>query len=342
MASSCWVYLRFRGRQIWERIGPSLTVAREQEALIRARLVEEDYTPVDKATRLQTLFEKSYLPWAKREKKSWKSDELRFKRHILPFFGNRKIKDIKPTHIEALKEKRIKEGAKNATVNRDLALLKTIYNKAMKWELYQGKNPVILAGMLPEDNEHVARSLTESEAERLLREVPLETKPIIEFAIATGLRKSNILNMKWDQIDRGNRIIYLPKTKSGKALQLPLNDWALEILKGVPRHIRSPYVFCKLDGKPYRDIRGGFKNALKRANLDTSIRLHDLRHTYGSWMAARGVPTSILKDLLGHSTLVMVDRYTHMGHQTLLDMANRMTRPSGKPANHIANKKKEK
>jgi integrase len=333
-----WVYLRYRGRQIWERIGPSLTVAREQEKLLRARLVSDEYAPANKTTRIQLFFERSFLPWAKREKKSWKNDERRFKLHILPAFGNHKLKDIRPTQVETFKEARIKEGAKNATVNRDLALLKTIFNKATKWGLYQGQNPVSLAGMLPENNEHIARCLTEEEFEKLFNELPRETKPIFEFAIATGARIGNILNLKWDQIDKVSRIIYLPKTKSGKALKLPLNDWALEILNSIFRHIRSPYVFCRLDGKHYKDIRGGFKNALKRAKLDTTIRIHDLRHTYASWMAAKGTPTSILKDLLGHSTLAMVNRYTHLGHQTLLEMANRMTPPFGKSANHIANK----
>jgi integrase len=336
-----WVYLRYRGRQIWERIGPSLTVARDQERLIRARLVSDDYASTVKATKLESFFDKHFLPWAKREKDSWQKDASRFMNHILQFFGNCRMRSITPFQVERFKEVRIGEGAKNSTVNRDLALLKSMFNKAARWGLYQGQNPVSAAGMLPEDNAHVARCLGEEEAERLLGELPGETKPIFEFLLATGLRVSNVLNLTWEQIDKANRIIHLYKMKSGRAIMLPLNDWALEILDNIPRHIRSSYVFCKLEGQPYRDIRGGFKNALRRAKLDTNIRIHDLRHTYASWQVARGTPTSILRDLLDHTSLAMTSRYSHVGHKTLLEMANRITRPSGKAANQLANKNDE-
>ena len=211
-------------------------------------------------------------------------------------------------------------------------------NKAIRWGFYHGVNPVFLAGMLPENNEHVARALTESEAIKLLDKLPAETKPIFEFSLATGIRIGNVLSLRWSQIDRDNLIIKLPKTKNKKAIQLPLNDWALDILKIVPRHIKSPYVFCKLNGEHYKDVRQGFKNALKNAGLDTTIRIHDLRHTFATWAASKGTPTSVLKDLLGHSTLAMVSRYSHVGHQTLVEMANKITRPFGKDANQCANK----
>jgi integrase len=252
------------------------------------------------------------------------------------------MKDLKPAQVEQFKRERLAEGAKNSTVNRDLALLKTMFNKAAKWEMLNCRNPVSIAGMLPENNLHVARSLTEEEAQRLLAELPGETRPAIEFMLATGIRKDNVLSLEWEQIDRPNRIVVLPKTKSGKPLRIPLNDWALEILKQVPRHLRSSYVFCKpATGGRYQDVRGGFKAALVRAELDPTIRIHDLRHTCASWLADKGVPTSVLKDLLGHSTLAMVSRYSHLGHDILLEMSNKISRPSGKDANQPANKASE-
>jgi integrase len=245
---------------------------------------------------------------------------------------------IKPARVEQFKAERLKTGAKNSTVNRDLALLKTIFNKAARWGKFNGQNPVSLAGMLPENNLHVARALSEDEWLRLRDELPSETRPAIEFMLATGIRKDNVLSLKWDQVDRANRIINLPNTKSGKPLRIPLNDWAAEILEQAPRHLRSPYIFFRpCNGKRFTDLRQGFKAALVRAELDPSIRIHDLRHTCASWLAAKGVPTSVLKDLLGHSTLAMVSRYSHLGHETLLDMSNKIARPFGKDANQCAN-----
>lgn len=332
-----WVYLRYRGRQVWKRIGCSLTVARTQEADLRAKLVKDEYTPPEKATKLNDFFTKNYLPWAKREKRSADKDESRFSNHILPFFGNCKIKDIKPARIEEFKTLRTGEGSKNATVNRDLALLKTVFNKAKRWGLYKGDNPVSACGMLPENNEHVARCLSDDELAKLLPELPGETKAIFEFAVASGLRIGNIYSLQWSMVDRRNRVITLPKTKNGRPLMIPLNDWANSILDTIPRHARSPYVFCRLDGKPYRNCTRGFKNALARAKLDTTYRIHDLRHTFATRLAIRGVPTGILKDLMGHSSLQMVQRYSHIGQQTLLEMSNRVSAPFGKQSNQCAN-----
>ena len=87
-------------------------------------------------------------------------------------------------------------------------------------------------------------------------------------------------------------------------------------------------MFCRIDGKPFKDIRGGFKNALKRAGLDSSIRIHDLRHTFASWMIASGAPTSVVKDMGA-----MVSRYTHLGHRTLFDVANKIMKPSEESGN---------
>jgi integrase len=142
-------------------------------------------------------------------------------------------------------------------------------NKAAKRGKFNGRNPVSLAGMLPENNLHVARALSEEEAARLLAELPSETRPAIEFMLATGIRKDNVLSLRWDQVDRTNRVITLPKTKSGKPLRIPLNDWAADILQQVPRHLHSHYIFCHLhDGKRFTDVRHGFKGALIRAGLD--------------------------------------------------------------------------
>jgi len=204
-----WVYLRYRGKQVWERIGPNLTMAREQEARTRAQLVDDEYrSAVDKRTKLKDFFEKDFLPWAKREKKTWEKDQRNFKIHILKYFGEHiKFQDIAVEHVEAFKGFRLSEKAKPATVNKDLALLKTIYNKAAKWGKYRGQNPVSLAGLLPERNEHVAQFLSEENANKLLNALPAETRPIFEFCLATGIRIGNVLNLRWDQIDTANRII---------------------------------------------------------------------------------------------------------------------------------------
>jgi integrase len=186
--------------------------------------------------------------------------------------------------------------------------------------------------MLHENNEHVAKAMTDAEIEKLLPELPAETRPIFEFCLATGLRIGNVLNLTWQQIDRQAKTISIPKTKSGKPLVIPLNDWAADVIKDVIRHVRSPYVFCKLNGKHYKVIHHGFKAACVRAGIG-KYRIHDLRHTAATRLAASGVSTTGLKDLLGHSTLAMVQRYSHMGQQALQEMSNKNIRPFGNLSN---------
>jgi len=121
-------------------------------------------------------------------------------------------------------------------------------------------------------------------------------------------------------------------TKGKKELVLPLSNWAFKILQEQPRHIRSPYVFCRPDGKPYSHIHDGFKAALKRAGLPSRIRIHDLRHTFASWAIQAGIDIRTLKDLLGHTTLTMVLRYAHLSLEHKRQAVNLVTLDETKEA----------
>ncbi len=187
---------------------------------------------------------------------------------------------------------------------------------AEKWGFIQS-NPVKQVRFFQENRDRWY-FLTKEEARRLLDNLPLETRPLFEFLLATGLRLGNVLRLRWDQIDLKQSILWIEasSTKGKRELVLPLSLWALRILKSVPRHIRSPYVFCHDDGKPYSYPYDGFKAALKRAGLPTTIRIHDLRHTYASWAIQAGVNLGVLKELLGHASLEMVMRYAHLDLET--------------------------
>ena len=325
-----WVYVKLKKKQAWERIGPSLTIARERERTFRKEIEEKRY--LAKHETLIDFYTDVFLPYSKREKRSYGSDEYHFV-HVVKHFGaDTRLTDITPEDVENYKEIRTQEGRKNATVNRELALLRAIINKADKMGRFIGKNPV--SKLLPENNSHIARSLSEDEARKLFAELNADTKPVFEFALATGIRIGNIMTMKWTQIDMAHRMIHLPLTKSGRAITIPINNWAVDIVKKLARHIKSPYVFVKVDGTPYKNLHHGFKAALKRAGMDTTIRIHDLRHSAATWLAASGVPTAVLKDLLGHSSMAMVARYQHTGHATMLEMANKITSPFGNVSNN--------
>ncbi len=335
-----WVdYWDQNRRRRRERIGASKAAAEARWAEIRKAKVEGRYVPSKREGLIlfSEFWEKHYIPFcAEHNRPKWlerKQDVYRV--YLREFFGSLPLRDITTYKIEIYKRKRLDQGAAPATVNRGLAILKHAFSQAVLWGLCK-ENPVKAVKMLSEDRERW-RFLTKEEAQRLLENLWPETRPIFEFLLATGLRRGNVLNLRWDQVDLKNRTLRIPSSssKGGKELVLPLSDWAMEILTRIPRHISSPYVFCKPSGEPWKAISKGFKSALKRAGLDPSIRIHDLRHTYASWAIQAGVDLALLKELLGHSTLAMVLRYAHLDQTSKLEAANKIKPPSAPADRHL-------
>ena len=329
-----WVdYYDQDGRRRRERIGPSKMAAEARWAEIRRLKAEAEQIPSKKAAliRFSDFWEKTYYPWVlQNNSPSW-AERKRFiyEAHLRPYFGDLTLREITSSVIEDYKNTRLSEGAAPGTVNRELAVLKHAFSLAQKRGVYTKENPVKSVTMFQENKDRW-RFLTREEAQRLLDATPPATRPIFEFLLATGLRLGNVLNLRWDQVDLKRGTIRIPasSTKAKKELILPLSDWALDVLRGHPRHISSPYVFCKSSGRPYKDVRTGFKRALKRAGLDPSIRIHDLRHTFASWAIQDGVDLALLKELLGHSTLVMVLRYAHLDTKTLREGLQKIRFPA--------------
>ena len=313
-----WIeYYDLEGKRRRERIGPSKEAAEARLAEIKRLKAEGRFIPgrFQGNIRLGEFYLKHYLPYCeKHNRPKWvgrKKDVLQL--FFKPFFGlETRLKDVTPAKIESYKQWRLSHGVKGPTINRELSILKNFFSLAEKWG-FVDSNPVKKVQLF-EENKDRWRFLTKREARRLLENLPYETRPIFEFLLATGLRLLNVLRLRWDQIDlqKGTLKIESTATKGKRELILPLSEWALRILKNQPRHIRSPYVFCRPDGKPYSHIYEGFKSALKRAGLPKSIRIHDLRHTFASWALEAGVDIGTLKELLGHATLEMVLRYAHL------------------------------
>ena len=133
----------------------------------------------------------------------------------------------------------------------------------------------------------------------------------ISFAINTGLRKGEMQNLKWHDVDYRQRLIGVHDTKNGESRYIPINQVAKNILLSTPKHPESPYVFCKrTNGKTY-NFRKGFETALKKADIK-NFRWHDLRHTFASHLIMAGVDLNTVRELLGHKSLDMTLRYAHL------------------------------
>ncbi|MDP3042040.1 MAG: site-specific integrase [Candidatus Omnitrophota bacterium] len=161
-----------------------------------------------------------------------------------------------------------------------------------------------------EDNQRT-RYLEKEEIAKFLKYCAGNIKPVAVVALNTGMRKSEILNLKWHDIDFKGDIIYLLKTKNNNKREIPMNDAVKTALIKVKRHPESQYIFCGKNGKPMQNIRKSFFTALKKAGI-INFRFHDLRHTFASQLVTFGVDLNTVRELLGHKSLEMTLRYSHL------------------------------
>ena len=125
------------------------------------------------------------------------------------------------------------------------------------------------------------------------------------------MRKGEILSLKWVDVDLRNRVISILNSKNNEKREIPVNEDLFQALLRVRKNLESPYVFCNEDGVPYKDVKTGFKGALKRAKI-SNFRFHDLRHTFASRLAMKGVDIKTVQELLGHKDVRMTLRYSHL------------------------------
>ncbi|MBM3252801.1 MAG: hypothetical protein FJZ16_00920 [Candidatus Omnitrophica bacterium] len=241
--------------------------------------------------------------------KGWARKELVNINRLKQFFTGKYLHEITPQLIEKFKADRLKEVSPS-TVNKGLSCLRSIFNKAIDWGRFQGKNPVSKVGLLKVDNKRL-RYLEKEEIPILLNNCSTHIKPLVIVALNTGMRKSELFNLKWQDIDCKRDTIQLLKTKNNKPRHIPMNELVKTTLIAVRKHPESPYVFTNRQGKPFVDIKRSFTTALKKSGIK-DFRFHDLRHTFASQLVMNGVDLNTVRELLGHSSLEMTLRYAHL------------------------------
>lgn len=276
-----------------------------------AESFDNDYSP-NRTKKLNfTEISELYLEnYSKPNKKSWKCDYYNLEAHLKPFFGKLELNNITPLLIEKYRAERLKTGVEKSTTNRELALLKKMFNLAIDWG-YLKENPVRKVKIYSEKDNIKERVLSEEEEKKLLKESTDHLKPIIITALNTGMRRGEVLNLKWDQVNLKERFILVLNTKSSKRRIVPINDLLYEVLHDLKKSTDSDYVFPNPEtGKPLKTVRRGFENACRRAGIK-NMRFHDLRHTFGSRLIREGVDIVTVQNLLGHHSITITQRYTH-------------------------------
>lgn len=307
----------------------------EARALARRKLAEvamggDPFTGKSEilSPTLEAFAANDYIPYVKTYKKSWEMDISRIRNHLLPYFGAVRMKDIEKRDVVQLINDQL-PIYKPGSINRVIILLRYIFNLAIKWEVHGVfRNPTAGIPLLKENNQ-VERFLSAEEAKALLIAIKASKNPmlqhIVSMLILTGARKREVLDAKWEDFDIERKSWRIPNTKAGKARIVPLSDTAIVVLMKLRKKKRSPYAFANpVSLKPYKSIYYSWHTARKMAGL-SDVRMHDLRHSFASFLVNAGRSLYEVQILLGHTQIKTTQRYAHLSTTSLRSASNEVS-----------------
>lgn len=331
-------YFRYKdssGSNRYRRLGTtrdmSLLDART-EAYAVYRLLRDGKNPDDlpefgsdsRPMTLKAFATEQYLPQAKLKKRSWEMDVRLLNTHILPAFKERCMEDIREFELVKWQNSLRENGLAPATCNRVLSLMKYLFNCATRWGvLPHDKNPAVEVTPFP-DNGARERFLTSEEAGALLRELDKRGEQpaalAVKLLLHTGARKNEILGARWEDVDMERRILTVPLSKSGKTRHIPLSDEALKVLRRLSR--ASAWLFPSPRGEGhFSDLYYFWKEVRQSLGLE-DVRIHDLRHSFASFLVGAGRSLYEVQKILGHYDPKVTMRYAHLSHASLVEAAN--------------------
>jgi integrase len=245
---------------------------------------------------------------------------LRFKR----FFGNRPLVSVTAELIgEYVQERRSRDHVKPRTTNRDLQLLKLMFNRvidAKRWAKVL-ENPVCYVKLASETDQRV-RYLDQEEIRSLIDACDEHIRPIVLTALRTGMRRGELFNLRWSDVNLKKRFLFIRQSKNGEGRHVPISDDLARVMISLKSRAKRGHVFpsylprrgSRASGdatQPFVDIKNSFRQALKAAGI-RDFRFHHLRHTFASHLVMQGVDLNTVRELLGHKGLQMTLRYAHL------------------------------
>jgi len=245
-------------------------------------------------------------------------------RHLKRLLGDLPLAEIRYALVEEYRESRRREGVATATVNRELAILSSLFTSALRRGTIES-HPMRGLVKQPRLRNVRFRVLTEPEQVRLMEAAAKIDERLpepylylavlipLDSGIRPGKEPGCVLALRWDNVDFERKLFVLPETKSGRALTIPMSERVFDAL--LRRRERCPsaeWVFPRRDERGHMTtVQKPFKQALAEAGLPATIRWYDLRHTAATNMALRGVPIQVVQRLLGHASITMTEQYAH-------------------------------
>lgn len=326
-------YTDVRGRERQVKIGSAevLTLSqakRKGREIVAQSLLGED--PQSEKDRLRsiptvaTFVRDSYLPHIKSYKRSWKTDETILRLHILPRIGRLHLDEVLPAHVNDITRCLRDRSYSQGTAGRVLVILRFLFNLARKWKIPRIEENPTAAFTVPPDVERT-RFLTEDETARLIEAIKSDDNTTAANAILllllTGARRNEITHAEWEHVDWENGTLLVPLSKSGKPRIISLSTSAQALLTSIDKVKDSPYIFpSPMTSRPSASIYFPWDRIRKRAQLN-DLRLHDLRHSFASFLVNSGEDLYVVQKLLGHAHARSTQRYAHLQQQRLSNAA---------------------
>ncbi len=332
-AKTFYIYKRMDGQPVRYKLGKAMDMnvkrAREEAVKIRA-MVMNGVNPqkTRKDLRDEDTLEQMYQKFMAEKKthlkiKTYDEYQRMWKKNIKPVFGNKKLSQI---NVETIKRFHKRFDDKIYYANRCVVFLKGMFNHFIKEGTYKGINPVL--GVKLNKEEARVRYLEHAELERFFKALGEIGESVslnaILMLLYTGVRKSNVLCMKWSEVDLDSKIWLIPITKTGKNLTIALADSAVDLLKEIKsNNPDEKYVFPSSTSSSGHivDIKRVWSTIKNKANI-TNLRIHDLRHTLATYMIAQGASPFVVQRALTHKTIKSTEVYVNLGVEHLRDKLN--------------------
>ncbi|MBI2071197.1 MAG: tyrosine-type recombinase/integrase [Elusimicrobia bacterium] len=309
----------YKGRRIRESAGPSRAFAKQALLKRQAEIAEGKFYP-ERLTQGITFGEFAQKFWDlygrhKRSAKNYKQ----MLNWLVGYMGNKRLTDINSPCVLEMRAT-LKQKAATSTVNRYHALLRCLIYRAIEWGDYHGDNA---AAKVRTEREAASRLrfLSHEEISRLLEVCDKRIYPVVACALLTGMRRGEMLGLRWENVDLNTGIIYILESKSGKSREIMISPKLAKIFEKIgPRPEGPVFTVTRMT------LRRCWERALRDANIQNFV-FHDLRHTFASNFIMKTSDLPALQKILGHSTPVMTQKYAHLskGHMAV----NMLTFDSG-------------
>lgn len=311
----------------------------------KSRLDERQETERQRANQLGKYLVEHYKPWLEARNAKTSDRIIQTIQSGFADFLKTPLSEITARKVEQWRNQKVKAQMGKATVNHYVNSLKGAMSRAVEWDLIPNHDlkkvktlkveSTRLRYLSPDEEESLLSALRERDKRlktardqanefRRVRNYPTQPdlreqeysdhlEPIVLLAMNTGMRRGEIFQLKWSNIDFYSKTLTVEagNAKSGKSRIIPLNDTAFHILESWKPISQSQYVFHGKDKEPLTDIKKGFLKVLEEAEIE-EFRFHDLRHHFASKLVMRGVDLNTVRELLGHADIKMTLRYAHL------------------------------